>query len=540
MFMDILIKNASIIDGSGSPAFNSDIAIKDGKILAIGNFETSQSNKVINAEGQILTPGFIDIHNHSDQTIVLDNRSESQVRQGVTTEVVGLCGMSSAPLAEATQDEKDSQDNKNTAKKWSSFASYLEFLDSVNPATNIACLVGHGPLRTMTMPASSRSRMATLDEIRAMQYELEKCFESGAFGLSTGLEYFPGKAASAYELEQLCSVVAKYDLFHACHIRNRDLHALSGYLEALEIARNSNSKLQISHINPKFGRPEKTMSRVLQMIEWMQDDGVLVGADVIPSIWNHTYASALLPNWALDLPLEKLLDILKNTDERHILTYNHEPFMQLHVQNQWDKIYILDAKKTARYIGMSFADIAKKENYKSGWDALFSLLLEEGEDLHSIIFTGDCFPMEDIMEVLQAPYCSVCSDGVASAIDGATKNIKTSPDTFTWLERFLRIFVLEKKIMTLPEAIRRLTSLPASQAGIQKRGLIKEGYYADITLFNPEKLNDDGMFSTPSKFSISPSQYPTGIHTVIINGQIALQENVRSNEHSGMVLRANH
>lgn len=533
MIVDILIQNASILDGSGSSAFFADIAVKDGKILAIGQLDSCDAKHRIDASEQVVSPGFIDIHTHSDFTIQLDNRCESQVRQGITTEVVGLCGASNAPCTESTRNEIIRPAVLQKSKdQWLSFSSYLDVLDTTQSATNIACLVGHGTLRTIAMPASSRARIASADEIKSMQYELDKCFEAGAFGLSTGLEYFPGKAAGGYELEQLCSIVAKHNVFHACHTRNRDLHGLSGYLEVLEVARNTGSRLQISHMNNKYGRPEKTMSRALEMIQWMRDDGVFVGMDVIPSIWNHSYATALLPTWALDLPVSKLLDILKDSNKKQTLTCNNEPFMQLHVQGQWDKIYIFDAKKTHRYIGMNIAEIAKEKHYASGWDALFSLFIEEEDSLHSIIFTGECFPMKDIVEVLQDPFCAVCSDGAASAIDGVTKDIKISPDTFTWAERFLRTFILDNNILSLPEAIRRLTSLPATLAGIQKRGLIKEGYYADIVIFNPKELNDDATF-------VDSAQYPKGINTVLINGKIALHENVRATEYSGMVLRAN-
>ena len=530
MVADILIQNGSIIDGSGASAFAGDIAIKDGKIIAVGSLGSCEAKRVIDAKGQVVAPGFIDIHTHTDFTIQLDNRCESQIRQGVTTEVVGLCGASNAPCTESTRSEIIRPEILKG--NWTSFSSYLSALDSAKPGTNLACLVGHGTLRTITMPASTRSREASADEIKAMQYELEKCFEAGAFGLSTGLEYFPGKAANSYELEQLCSVIAKHNTFHACHIRNRDMHGLSAYLEVLEVARNSGSRLQISHMNNKYGRPEKTMERALKMIEWMRDDGVCVGMDVIPSIWNHSFASALLPLWALDLSIPELLSVLKDPKKKSALMHNPEPYMQLHVQGKWDKIYILDAKKTHRYIGMNLAEIAKEKNCDSGWDALFALFIEEEETLHSIVFTGECFPMDDIMEVLQDPYCCVCSDSVASATDGVTKDIKISPDTFTWAERFLRTFILEKKLLSLPEAIRRLTSLPAAQAGIQNRGLIKDGYCADIVVFRPEELNDNATF-------VDSACYPTGINTVLINGQVVLHDTVRASEQSGMILRAN-
>lgn len=528
MMVDLIIKNGTIIDGTGTDAFIADIAIKGDKIIAIGKLDGMETERLIDASGQCVSPGLVDIHTHTDFTIQFDNRAESQIRLGVTTEVIGLCGASLAPCTEESRKEILGQ--LHLSGTWTNFGSYLEALDACKPATNLACMVGHGTLRTIVMPATMRSRLASQSEIESMQEYLNNSLLEGAFGLTTGLEYYPGKAASANELEQLCTLLTKYNALHACHTRNRDLHGLSGYLEVLEVARNSGSKLQISHINCKYGRHNKNMERALEMINWMRQDGVTVGMDVIPSHWNHSHLSALLPSWALDLSPADLIKVIQDPQRKNSLTENHEPFMQLHVLGQWDKIYIFGADKTKRYIGASIADIAKEKSC-TGWDAVFSLFEEEEGKLGSLIFAGKCFPIEDVETVLADPYCAVCSDGAATSNDGPTKNIKISPDTFTWSERFIREFVQDKKLLSLSEAIRRMTSLPASQIGLEKRGTLAEGFYADILIMNPEQLNDTATFE-------NPTVYPQGINTVIVNGKIALHENVRSSEHSGEVLRA--
>lgn len=529
MHCDILIKNGCIVDGTGVLGCSGDIAISGDTICAIGQLDGVEARCTIDATGCHVTPGFIDTHTHSDFSLVGDSRQESQIRQGVTTQVVGLCGFSSAPCTEEQRSSIVPPHILNS--QWCSFAEYLEALAAASPATNVACLVGHGTLRMLSMPPSSRGRTATEEEIASMAVQLDACLRAGAFGMSSGLEYYPGKAASQYELEQLACVLAEHGAFHACHTRNRDVHALSGYLEVLEVARNTQSHLHISHVNPKFGRQEATMRHVREMIGWMRDEGATVSLDVIPSIWNHTWVSALLPQWALDLPREQLLACLQDRSRHALLTYNASPFMQLHVQGHWDKVFLFDARKTRRHIGKTFAQIAEEYSC-SGWEVVFSLLLEEGDEMDSLVFAGDCFSLSDVKEILKDSYCTVCSDTVASGIDGAFKDLHVTPDTYVWCERFLKGSMTGQYGLSFEESVRRLTSLPAEILGIRNRGILKKGNAADIVVLRTDSLADTATME-------NHAMYPNGIRTVIVNGSVALDSGIRSQEHCGEVLRNN-
>lgn len=521
---DFLIKNAQIADGTGKSFRHADLAVKNGKIAAVGNLSSCEALYCKNAEGSILCPGFIDIHTHSDWSLPLDTRQESQIRQGVTTQFAGLCGYSYAPLTEKTKSEIIQ--NKTVIPNWKSFSDYLARYRN-NIPTNFAFFVGHGTLRILAMPKGDRKREATRQEISLMQKYLADCLEQGAIGLSTGLEYFPGKGASKKELLALLEVIHEYNALHACHIKNRDNYARSSFIEIMELAKISKSRLQISHINCKYGRADNTLKQVLAAADWFREEGTEIGMDIIPSIWNHSALTALLPLWALNLSVQELKNALNSKAMHEKLIQNDEPFMLLHVQGQWDKIFIFDIENHKEHIGKTIAELA--EIFKlSPWQTVFKILSEE-ENPHSVMFAGKCFYEEDIEYAIQNPYCCVCSDSVSQAIDGPAKNLRITPDSFTWAERFIRTYVFEKKLLSLPEAIHKLTGLPAALARIEQRGEIKEGNYADLVLLNPDKLSDSATFSDFAK-------YPQGIELVTVNGHIVYEQNTRFEINPGSII----
>ncbi len=524
---NIVIKNAIIIDGSNTSPFCGDVAIDGDKIIAVGNLSHYSAANVIDGTNKILCPGFIDIHTHSDFSIHFDQRAESQIRQGVTTQIVGLCGYSNAPITKELA--KEIIIPQTIQPTWESFQEYLSVIEEQKTATNLGFLIGHGTLRILAMPKENRIREATKQEISVMQNILEKCFHEGAIGLSTGFEYFPGRGAKNKEILSLLEIVNKYHTIHACHTKNRDLFALSSFTEAIELAKNSHTKLQISHVNCKFGRLEKTMERFLTICNWYREEGVEIGLDVIPSIWNHANITALLPIWALNLSTEKLLNVLQDESMHKKLMENDEPFMQLHIHNHWDKIFIFDAHIHKEHIGKSIAEIAEIFQC-SPWQVVFKLLVNEKEFLHSLMFIGDCFNHNDIKTALTDPFCCVCSDSVAQAIDGITKDLRITPDSFTWAERFILDYTKKTYLLSLQEAIYKLTGLPAKLANIKQRGLIKENYFADIVLLDMEALGDTATFT-------NFATYPQGVELVIVNGEIAYQNNTRTASLTGKVLK---
>lgn len=528
--ISVLIKNGLIIDGTGAPAFTGDIALNGDTIEAIGSLSHIDASLTIDARGLIVSPGFVDAHTHADAAVFVDNRLESQIRQGVTTQLAGLCGYSMAPCTASTQVNTQIM-SPQLAKVWHNFSDYLDDMQEASPATNVASLVGHGALRLLAMD-NTASRVATFDEITIMAQELEKALEQGAFGMSSGLEYFPGKGAERNELEILCHVLARHGVPHAPHVRNRDKYALSGFIEVLEIARNTGSKLQISHVNPKYGRSAKMVETLLACIAFIEAEGGDISLDVMPTRYNFTAAKAHLPAWAHELSKQDLMAQLRSSTGRKALRNNPTPMWALFDEGKWDCISLLTSgPATIAYVGQTLASIAQDMNC-SGWDAYCRLLLEEGENFDKLFLAGNSFSFEDTVRLLQHPRCAVCSDSFPSAMDGPLKDFCIGPNAYTWVSDFLKDFVLDAGAMSLEEGIRRISSLPAQQIGINDRGTLKEGAFADIVLFDVAKIK--------SEFSLAkPKVYSKAIRYVFVNGKMAIEDGKRTTICNGHVLRQN-
>jgi len=525
---DLIVKNGKIVDGSGQPSYVGDIGIKDGRFKAIGKLNNLESDQVIDATGLVVTPGFIDIHTHSDMTLIADPRAESQIRQGVTTEVIGQCGFSLAPCTEETRKSMFDKLGVPDFGTWNSYAELLAVMDQANIATNVVGMVGHGALREVVMGPNA-PRPATDEEVAEMVNILEKSLEEGAFGMTTGLEYHPGKMAVHDEIVSLCKAVARVNGFYATHCRNRDSRYFVGFGEALDVARDSGVRLQISHINPKYGRPEHAMRNTLQMIEWSREEGLDVAMDILPTNWNHTSATALMPAWSFSLSGKEFLNLLKDPAGRERLKINSLPIWQLVVEEKWGRIRLLSMAGDNRYLGWTIADIAKDQN-TTGWDAIFNLMLDAGDAYAGVFLTGRAFSEEDSRLALANPLCAVESDTMALANDGILKGRQLGFLGYNWTARYIAYYLRDEKVLSLEEGIRRLTSLPASRVGLTDRGLLVPGAAADITIFDLEKVKDNSSFK-------DPTIYAGGFEHVIVNGVPAFTQGARTPDHAGIVLR---
>ncbi len=525
---DILIKGGKVVDGSGQPAYMSDIGVRDGRIAATSALDNANAGQVIDATGLVVAPGFIDVHTHSDMSLLADPRAESQIRQGVTTEVIGQCGISLAPCTDESRKATFGKLGIPELGNWKSFAELMEVMDQAGPATNVVGMVGHGALREVVMGLNA-PRPATDTEVAGMVKLLEKSLEEGAFGLTTGLEYHPGKMATHDEITALCRSVAEVDGFYATHSRNRDNRYFVGYGEALDVARESGVRLQISHINPKYGRPEHAMRNTIQMIEWAREEGLDVAMDMMPCNWNHTSAMALLPAWSFSLSNKEFLELLRSPEGRERLKVNPLPIWQLAVEEKWDRIRLLAISGDSRYLGQTIADIARDMN-TSGWDAIFDLMLEAGETCSSIFLTGEAFAEADNRLVLASPLCAVESDTMALANDGVLKGKQLGLLGYNWTARFIAYYIRDEKVLSLEEGIRRLTSLPASRVGLTDRGRLTPGAAADVTIFNLDKVKDNSSFT-------DPTIYADGFEHVIVNGVPSFTQGKRTPNHAGVVLR---
>ena len=525
---DLLIEKGFVVDGSGQPGRTCDVGITNDRVVAMGDLGGSEARRTIDATGLVVAPGFVDVHTHSDLTLIVDPRAESQIRQGVTTEVIGQCGVSLAPCTDESRRARLQSMGAPDLGTWKSYAELLDVMDRAGIATNVVGMVGHGALRDVVMGLDA-TRPATEEEVEAMVRLLEQALEEGAFGLTTGLEYHPGKAARYDELAALCRATARVDGLYATHSRNRDRRYFVGFGEALDVARDSGVRLQISHINPKYGRPTHAMRNTLQMIEWSREEGLDVAMDVVPTNWNHTSLTALLPAWALGLPKDDLMALLGSTEGREKLKVNPLPIWLLAVEERWDKIRLLSSRGNVEYHGWTIEEIAR-ERKTTGWDAIFDILREEGEGLGSVVITSEAFSEEDNRLAMSDPRCAVISDTMALANDGVLAGLKLGFLGYNWVARYIGHYLRDEKVLTLEEGLRRISSLPASRVGLTDRGRLAPGAAADVTIFNLEKVRDNSTIP-------NPNVYPDGFEHVIVNGIPAVGRGQRTPDHAGRVLR---
>lgn len=526
---DVIIRGGLVVDGSGGPSLVSDLGVSGERIEVIGDLGAASAAQEIDATGKIVAPGFIDIHTHSDFSHFADPRAESQIRQGVTTEAIGQCGSSLAPCTPEHRSALFAASGSREHGHWHTYGELLGAMDDAEIATNVVGFVGHGALRTAVMGPSA-PRPADDQEVAAMVAMLEQSLDEGAFGFSTGLEYHPGKMATFDELTALCNSVAKADALYATHSRNRDKRYFVGFGEALDLARDSGVRLQISHINPKYGRPEHAMRNTLQMIEWTRDEGIDVAFDAMPTNWNLTRAAAMLPSWSNELSNEELVALLKTTDGRRKLRDNPLPMWQLVVEEQWDRVRVLAASANKDLVGRTIADITKARNTNGGWDTLFDLMIEEGAKLQALMLTSEAFAEEDVRMAIEHPLCAIESDTMAMGNDGPFAGRMMGVHGYNWAPKFLARYIRDEKLLTLEEGVRRLTGLPADRLGLDRRGYVREGNAADLVVLDLEPMRAESSFE-------DPTAYADGISSVLVNGTLVFNDGGRTENHGGQVLR---
>ncbi|MCR6691353.1 MAG: D-aminoacylase [archaeon YNP-LCB-003-016] len=540
---EIAILNGIIVDGSGNPWFKANIAIEDGRISAISRHEYFNAERVIDASGLIVAPGFIDIHSHSDVTLLVDPLAESKVMQGVTLEVVGNCGSSAAPVVGdfAVKRMRRRLAEYNLNLEWSSVGEYLSFMERRGVSVNVAMLVGHGQIRSCVMGFEARE--PTLSELEEMKLLLRDSLEDGAFGMSSGLVYAPGRFAKTDELVELCRVVAEYNGLYATHIRGERETIIEAVSEALYIAEKSGVRLQLSHHPPKIGAYGKSVE-TLKMIEDARGKGLDVACDFHPYTAGSTSLSALLPAWAQEGGFEKIIERLKDPVTRVKIREDmiREPIpgpgpCGLVKRGLWNMIFLSECNVNKDLIGKSFDEIARLRG-KDPFEAYFDILLEENLS-GSII--GFYYDENDIRNVAVSPYSMVGSDGYALAPRGVLVREGGHPRSYSTFPMVIRKYVRGEsrsellydrgdKIMSLETAIMKMTSLPASRLNIHDRGLIRVGFQADICIFDYNRISDLSTYYNPQVF-------PVGVEYVIVNGVIVVDRGRHTGAKPGKVLR---
>ena len=529
MQADLLIHDGTVIDGTAAPPFRADVAIKDGRILDIGTIEKQAGVPCIDAQGLFVAPGFIDIHSHSDFTLILDPRAMSSITQGVTLEVVGNCGHGCAPIGDPELAKMNIYGHQEGHEiGWRTMAEYLDALEAGKPTVNVASLVPNGNLRLAV--AGLVDRPSTPDELGQMKSLLAQSLEEGAFGFSTGLEYGPERDCTEAEIVELCRVAAHAGGFYATHTRNRDGEAQETIAEAIRTGATSNLPLQISHISVVSRLAEDgrwAIEDALRQVDEAQNRGFDVGFDMHTRLFGTTNLSAALPPWALEGDTATIAARLRSAATRRELK-TYPSIITALARGDWNNIVLFEGKAHPEFSRKSIAEISELTGVDP-FDAIYNLLLAEIDDLHNLMILAFTYREEDIRIVFEHPSCMVGSDATALATDGPLAGTSFH-GAYTWASWFYRHFVQDKKTLSPEEAIRRITSLPASRLGLTDRGVLRKGTWADVAIFDPATFAEQGT-------TFEPNQTAIGMHHVIVNGKVVLKDGELTGERSGQILR---
>jgi N-acyl-D-amino-acid deacylase len=541
--LNTVIKNGLVIDGAGNPWFKADVGIFQGKIVEIGKLADKETEKILDAKGLIVCPGFIDIHTHSDLSLLINARAESKVRQGVTTEVLGNCGMSAAPAKKDTLHllkQEWEPEAEEVKWNWSTLGDYLGLVEKRGVAVNVASLVGNGTVRTAVLGV--QDKMPNTKEMAEMKALVAEAMRDGAFGMSSGLVYLPGCYSATSELIELCKVVAVYGGIYTSHIRGERETIVDALKEAIEIAEKTGIPVQVSHNCPKYGGHGKFK----QMVE-IYEEARLRGVDATLDNDAHTdlnpSLTQALPQWAQAGGAKKIVKRLRDAKTRGKIKKEMiedklpgPGYCGLVKHGRWDRIFLFQSKKNKSLIGKSLKEIAKLKK-KDPFDAYFDLIVEdEGEATGLFNYIDE----EDIQTVLKHPLMMVSSDGSSLAPYGSLGKIHGySPCSYGEYPYILERYVREEGILTLQEAIRKMTSFPAQKLGLRDRGLLRQGMWADVVIFDPETIKDRATSRYPYHFPLAnyPHRYPEGIRYVLVNGEVVIEGDKHRGVLPGKVLR---
>jgi N-acyl-D-amino-acid deacylase len=507
--LDLVLENGRLVDGTGNPWFFGDVGIKDGTIVEVGRVG-QRGLETIDVGGRVVSPGFIDGHCHSDLMVLDDPRSEIKLQQGVTTEVVGNCGITPAPFAAQNLDllrtyVEPVLGNTGREWRWETVEQYFDALMEVGPSENVATYVGHGTLRIAVM--GFENRPASGEELDRMKGLLEDALQAGAIGLSLGLMYAPGSYTPREELAELCSVLSRYDGLLATHIRGEGNSLTPSIEEVIWIAERSGVPLQISHLKAAGGGNWGSVTRAMELIEEARSRGLDVTCDVYPYTAGSTSLTTLLPPWALEGGVSKTLKRLKDTISRKRvkaeLRQDRDDWDNLVVSTGWDSVHIssLSNDHDSNLAGKNILEASESRGVDPE-DCMMDLLLEQDGKV-SIVF----FHMagSDVEQVIRWERSLIASDSLHDQAE------KPHPRLYGTFPHVLARYVREKKLLSLEEAVRKMTSFPARRFKLDKRGLIVPGYAADLVVFDPEKILDTATYEDPKHF-------PEGISHVLVNG----------------------
>jgi N-acyl-D-amino-acid deacylase len=524
--LDVLIRNGQVVDGSGAARYRADVAVEGDRIVEVGLLEGAEARAEIDAAGCVVTPGFVDMHSHTDFTLPLCPTADSLVRQGITTAVVGQCGASPAPLLDETREQvlamHKGEENPLPWDEWSTFGSYLDYLRRIGISINVVPLVGQGTVRSAVMAFSADP--ADGEQIARMQAQVAQAMEEGAIGVSSGLIYPPGSYASTEELIAVARPAGERDGFYFSHIRGEADTLLEAIGEAIRVGRESGAAVQISHFKAAGRANWPKSALALEQIDRARAEGLDVSADMYPYLAGSTSLRAVLPEWAQEGGKEAILERLGDAETRQRMASDMQTsgFFRF---AEWDQVWISRSPRNRAYEGRAVADLAAEAG-KSAYDWIFDALLEVELDVGMITFM---MSEENRRHELRHPAMMIGTDGSALSPEGPLSKGKPHPRNYGTFPRVLGRYVRQQGVISLEEAIWKMSGLPAQKLRWADRGLVKRGYRADLVVLDADAVIDRATYQ-------APHCYPAGIFHVIVNGEPVVHDGVHTGARPGIVL----
>ena len=526
---DLVLRGGRIVNGTGNPWFQGDLGVRNQRIVAIGQIEAKRGLRELDVTGLVVAPGFIDMHSHSDTLLLEDGHAQSKIRQGVTTEVLGE-GRSMGPRVGQLAPRAVEVGGK--VYQIRSLADYFGALKAGGIATNVASYVGLGTVWRCVMGDTFNRPSA--DQLATMKHLVGEAMQQGAWGLSSQVMMPPGSLATTEEIVELCRQVATFGGLYSTHIRNEGTGVFASVEEAIRIAETAELPLDIIHLKIADQQFWGRMNELIALIDGARQRGVNVQANVYPYTRGNNNLSSIIPPWAHEGGRGALLDRLRDPQARQRIKrdiqrglpgwYNHFAA----IGGDWSRMLVsgnnrfqgltMDRVMALRTRGVPRPDLLEE---------LLDLLVEEGGSVGTVYAHHT---ERDMTLALQQPWCSVGSDGAAYAISGALRRGHPHPRNFGTFPRILGRYVRERKLLRLEDAVRKMTSLNAAKLGLEHRGLLVPGYWADITVFNPRQVIDRATYT-------DPFQYGDGIEYVVVNGQIVLERGRHTGKRPGRALR---
>ncbi len=527
---DVLIKNGTVYDGTGRAPRRVDVAIKGDRIVAVGNLRRASARKVVDARGLAVAPGFINMLSWSTESLIVDGRSQGEIRQGVTTQIMGE-GWSMGPLNERLKKQVTAeQDDLKFDIEWTTLADYLRYLEKRGVSQNVASFVGATTIRQYVLGESDvQPTPAQLQEMREL---VRQAMEDGALGVGSSLIYAPAFYAKTEELIELCKVAARYKGKYISHLRSEGNEWVEAVEELIRISREAGLPAEIYHIKAAGRQNWNKVDRVIALVNAARRSGLKITADMYMYPAGSTGLNASLPPWTMDGGYEALFKRLEDPATRQkIATEVRTP------SDKWENLYLaagspdrvllvgFKSEKLKPLTGKTLAEVAKMRG-KDPIETIMDLILEDRSRVGTVYFL---MAEQNLKKELRQPWVSLGSDGASMAPEGVFLKSSTHPRAYGNFARLLGKYVREEKVISLAEAVRRLTGLPATNLGLDRRGFLRTGMFADVVVFDPQTIADRATFE-------KPHQYSVGVNHVFVNGMQVLRDGEHTNAKPGRAL----